>query len=130
MVENAELVEMLKECRKKGVVTPEILQTVMGISRRFLTYDKCASCEKNEVVQNVLIRFAESYGRIDLSRNVFAYITKMVRNELRMHQRKSRIRSKHIAYEADYSDTSIECIAASQELKTREFRAVGGGWRI
>ena len=120
MLTNAELGKMLEICRENGGVNGDILRAVERIANGYLSAEtSCKTCDKAIVVNNALVKFCAIWRRIDARKNIFAYITSLVRNELRMHNRSSRLKRRIFNDEIDISKSGY----AAFQPTPRDFRA-------
>lgn len=95
---------MLEICRENGGVNGDILRAVERIANGYLSAEtSCKTCDKAIVVNNALVKFCAIWRRIDARKNIFAYITSLVRNELRMRNRSSRLKRRIFNDEIDIS---------------------------
>ena len=113
---NNELKQMLEDCRKNDDVSSEVLNAVESIAQRYLTQDICKLCDKDIVVNNVLIRFCKVWKRINPKGNIFAYVTSIVRNENRMYYRSYRLKNKFLENGLDISELKL----SSEKFQTRK----------
>ena len=103
MLGNAEIVEMLKECRKNGALSRAILKAVEGMARCVLFSQGLRDID--DISQNVLIRFSQIWTRIDPSNSPRAYVIKLIKTEAFRHRRKVFNRKKIFIYESEIEFT-------------------------
>lgn len=97
---------MLEICRENDGVNGDILRAVERIANGYLSAEtSCKACDKAIVVNNALVKFCAIWRRIDASKNTFAYITSLVRNELRMHNRSLILKRRIFKDEIDISNS-------------------------
>lgn len=119
MITNAELKTLLNACKKRKALSGDILKAVEDIAKRFLHGSDYA----DEIVQLALLRFCKIWRKIDTSKNIFAYLSSLVRNEARMFFRSLKSQQKLLVHESRFS-TGFDFIVASQEFPTREIRSI------
>lgn len=113
MFTNADFSTMLEGCLKNDTLSREIVKAVECIARPIVKSAKVY--EPDDVIQNILFRFSNSWRRIDPNKNPLAFLKSIIRTEIFRNNRKSINRSRFLSY-----DPEIERFDSTQKLQTRK----------
>ena len=113
---------MLEVCRENGGVNDGILRAVESIARGTLNiyHNDLSFADKDDVVQNVLLRFFRRWRCIDTTKKPVAYIGYVVKTEAFRIRRRLNKRRNLITYESELPQESPSIDRYARLERTRK----------
>lgn len=113
-VDPAELNAAIAEAKAAGRLTERLAVLGMQIARGCLSAEKFSgypAADREDIFGAWTLRFVKTWHRLDPEGNPHAYITTMVANCWRMHERSTqrRLRREHAKAEAAYHEEMGRC---------------------